>query len=139
MGHVAVAADLVGSIHDDDPAAVGQDAGGLAQQGGLAHAGPAQDQDTLARIDDVLEDVNRAVDGPSHPAGQPHDMPAPVADGGDAVQGAFQPGPVIGVEIADTLDDAIDVLVGDFLVAEFDLTLDEAGRGHASQVEDDFE
>ena len=103
--HIAVAADLVGGIDDDHALVLRQDAGGFAQHGGLAHAGAPQDQQALAALDQVLDDIGRAVHGAPHPAGQADDVAAPVADGRDAVQGALQAGAVVGVEIADALDD----------------------------------
>ena len=94
----------------------GQDAGGLAQQGGLAHARAAQDEDALARFDDVLDDVDGAVDGAPDAQRQPDDVPAPVADGGDAVQGALDAGAVVGVEFTDAFDHVGDLLRVDFRI-----------------------
>ena len=48
-------------------------------------------------------------DGPAHPAGQAHNVAAPVADGRDAVQGALQAGAVVGVEITDARDHQVDL------------------------------
>ena len=58
MGDVAVAGDLVGGVDDHDPLVhvVGEDAGDLAQHRRLADAGPAQQEDALARPNDVLDD-----------------------------------------------------------------------------------
>ena len=42
--HIAVAADLIGGIHDDHALQFRQDAGRFAQQGGLAHARAPQDE-----------------------------------------------------------------------------------------------
>ena len=114
VGHIAIPADLVGGIHDDHAFVFGQDAGGFAQHGGLADAGLAQQQQALAGFDQVLDDIDGAVDGATDAAGEPDDMPAAVADGGDAVQGAFEPGAVIGVQIADARYDVVDLLAGDY-------------------------
>ena len=88
MGDVAVAGDLVRGVDDDDALAevVGEDAGRLAEHRRLADARPAHDQDRLPALDEVVDDVDRAVDGPPDPAGQPDDLAAPVADRADPVE-----------------------------------------------------
>jgi hypothetical protein len=70
---VAVAADFVGGIHDDNACLLAQDPGGLAQQGRLANARPAQQQDALARLDDILDDIDHAVHRAADTAGQTDD------------------------------------------------------------------
>ena len=139
MRHVAVAADLVGGVHDDDALGFGQDARGLAQEGGLAHTGAAENEQGLARVDDVLDDVYRPVDGAPDAAGEADDDAAAVADGGDAMKRALHAGAVVRVEIADALGDVVEVGAGHFFRVEHDLFLHEARGGHASEVEDDFE
>ena len=109
MRHIAVAADLVGGIDNDHAPGFRQDARGLTQQGGLAHARLAEDEDALARFDDVLDDVDGAVDGAPDAQRQPHDVPAPVADGGDAVQCALDAGAVVRVELTDAFVDVGDL------------------------------
>jgi hypothetical protein len=89
--HVAVAADLVGRIYDDHAARFRQHTGRFPQHGGLAHAGRPQQQDALARFDQVLDDLDGAVDRPPDAARQPHHFSPPVADGRDAVQRALMP------------------------------------------------
>ena len=81
----------------------------------------------LPRLDDVLDDVDRAVDRPADAAGQADDVPAAVADGGDAVQRALDAGAVVGVELADARDDVVDVLAGDLALEQHLL----ADRGSA--------
>ena len=75
---VAVAADLVRGVDDDDALAqiVGQHARRLAQHRRLADAGPPQQQDALARLDDVANDVDRAEDGAADAAGEADDRPS---------------------------------------------------------------
>ncbi len=139
MGHVAIAADLVGGIHDDHALALGEDARGFAQHGGLANAGFAEQEQALAGFDQVLDDIDGAVDGATHAAGEPDDMPAAVADGGDAVQGALQAGAVIGIEFADAGNDVVDLLVGDLFFGEDDLAIHEERHRDAAEIEDDLE
>jgi hypothetical protein len=69
MRDIAVAADLVGGIHDDHALRLGQDAGRFAQQGGLAHAGASEDENGLARFDDIFDDIDRTVNSPAHTQG----------------------------------------------------------------------
>ena len=111
MGDVAVPTDLVAGVNDHHPfaALVGEDAGHLPQHGGLAHPGLAQEQEALAADHDVSDDLHPAGDRPAHPAGEPHDLSGPVANGRDPVQGARDPGPVVPAEGADAVRHAGDV------------------------------
>ena len=118
VGDVAVAADLVGGVDDHHPLAVRQHPRRLAQQGGLAHAWLAQQQDALARLDDVLQDVDHPVDGAADPHRQADDAALAVADAGDAVQGALDAGPVVAGELADALDHEVQVLLADLALAQ---------------------
>ena len=117
---VAVAGDLVAGVDHDHPLAevVGQHAGHLAQHRRLADAGAAQQQDALPALDDVADDVDRAEDGPADAAGQADHLAGPIADGGDAVQGALDAGAVVVAEGADALDDVGDVGLDDLAVEE---------------------
>ena len=92
----------------------------------------------LPDLDQVLDDVDRAVHRPPDPAGQADDVPAPVADGRDAVQRALQAGAVVGVKIADPIDHALDVVLVDFQAVEVNFLVDKTGFWDAPQVQDDF-
>ncbi len=137
--NVAVAADLVGCVHDDDALGLRQDARRLAQQGGLAHSRPPQDQHGLAGLDDVLDDVHRAVHGAAHAQRQTHNVGAPVADGGDAVQRALDAGAVVGVELARAVVHVVDLGPRHLDLAQSDLAVHKARRRHAPQVQDDLQ
>ena len=66
-------------------------------------------------------------------------MTPPVADGGDAVQGAFETGAVISIHLANARDNIIYLGAGDLGFGERHLAIDEKRRGHAPEVEDDLE
>ena len=120
MRDVAVAGDLVAGVDDHDPLAhvVGQDAGRLAQHRRLADARPAHDQDRLPGLDEVVDDLDRAVDGPPDPAGQPDDLAVAVADGADAVERPLDAGAVVVAERPDVLDDEGDVGLADLAIEQ---------------------
>ena len=139
MGDVAVPADLVGGVHHDHPGAFAQDAGGLAQQRGLADARPAQQQDALPGLGDVFDDVDDAVDGASHAAGQADDAPLPVANTRDAMQGALDARAVITGELADAGDHVAQILFADLAGAQPQLVIDETRFGQPAQIHDDFQ
>ena len=61
------------------------------------------------------------------------------ADGADAVQRALNASAVVIVEFAYALGDVFDGVFRDFLVVENDLVVNEAGSGHAPQVENHFQ
>jgi hypothetical protein len=54
--------------------------------------------------------ISSPENGPSHPAGDADHRPQPVSDGGDAVQGPFDAGPVIVAETADPGDNIVQIL-----------------------------
>ena len=118
MRHIAVPADFIGRIHDHHALRLRQDAGGLTQERRLAHARAAKDQHGLARFDQVLDDIHRAVDGASHTQGETHHCAAPVANGRDAVQCALDAGAVIRVELTCALVHVVDFRAGDFRIPD---------------------
>ena len=141
MGDVTVARDLVAGIDHDDPLAhvVGQDPGGLAQHRRLADARAAHDQDRLPALDEVVDNLDRAVDGPPDPAGQPDDLAVPVADGADPMQRPLDPGAIVVAERADVLDDIGDVGLVDLAIEEDHLAVREAGLRTAPEIEHDLD
>src|SRR5262249_44168208 len=126
---VAVARDLVAGVHDDDPLPqlLRKHAGHLPQFGRLAAPGPPEHQDALAALHHVLDDVNGSVDGAPDPTGQADDPALTVANGGDAVQRALDPGAVVLAERADALRHKVEVFRRDGVFAQFDDALREAG------------
>ena len=136
---VAVAADFIGGVDDDDALLFAQHARSLTQQRGLAHARASQQEHALALFDDVLDDVDRAEDGPSHAAGQPDDFRLAVANGRDAVQGALDTRAVVFPEIPDAMHDKIELRGGDFGLAQIGLVIGVTRLGLASEVEHDFQ
>ena len=80
---IAVPGDLIGRIDHDDALVqvVGEHAGHLAQERGLADAGLAEQQNALARLHDIADNRDRAEDGPSDTAGQPDHLALAIADG----------------------------------------------------------
>ena len=138
---VAVAGDLVGRVDHDHALAllVGEHAGGLAEHRRLADAGPAHDQDRLPGLHEVRDDLDRPVDRAPDPAGQAHDLAAPVADRADAVERALDAGAVVVPEHPDVVDDVRDVRLRDLALEEGHLARRVAGLGLAAQVEDDLD
>jgi len=116
--HIPISANFVGSIHDNHPLVFRQDAGCLAQHGGLAYSGASQDKQAFTTLDQIFDDIRSAVYSSSYPAGETYNSPPAVADSGDTVKCPFQTSPVIGIEHADPLDYIIDILSGDFCLSQ---------------------
>src|ERR1019366_6898899 len=140
MGDVAIPGDLVAGVDHHYPLAtlVSQDAGHLAQHGRLADARFAQQQKALTADHDVADDLHPAGHRPAHPAGQADDLPSPIADGADPVQGAGDPGTVVPAEVTHPVGHVGDVLQADRGVAEDHLTALEARLRLPAQVEDNL-
>src|SRR5450759_142092 len=134
--NIAVAGDLVGSVHHHDAFAVvvGQDAGGLAQHRRLADAGAAHDQDRLPGLHEVVDDLYRAVDRSTDAKGQADDLPRPIADGADAMERPLDAGPVVLTEDTDVIDDIGEVGLGDLALEECLLAVGEARLRSPAEV-----
>ena len=91
-------------------------------------------------LDEVVDDLDGAEDGPPDAAGEAHDLAAAVADGADAVERALDAGAVVVTERADVVDHVLDVLRLD-LAVEQDLlaATAEAGLRPAAEVHDDLD
>jgi hypothetical protein len=139
VGHVPVPADLVAGVHHDHPEAelVRQDAGSVAQDGGLAGPRGPQEEQRPAGGQEVAQRRGRAREMPAHPHGEPGDVPVPVADGGDAVQGAGDSGPVVRPELPDFAHHVLQVSGGDRVLQEHVASSPPELRG-PSEVQDDL-
>jgi hypothetical protein len=138
--YVAVSSYFIRRINYDDPLSkiVGEDAGDLAQHGGLAYSRASQKQDALSGFDQVLYHFYGPENGAAHAAGQSNDASPPIPYCGNAVQRALDAGPVVLSEIADARGHVFDVGFGDFDRAEHHLAAGEAGFRLPSKVKDHF-
>jgi hypothetical protein len=139
MRHVAVAADFIGCVHDHHTLGFGDDARRFAQQGGLAHARPAEDEHRFARFDNVLNDIDGAIDGAANAQGQTDDGRTPVADGRDPVQRPLDAGAIICIELTRAFVDIIDLGARHFSFAQTDLMIYKTRGGDSPQIKDDLE
>jgi len=80
MGDISVTANLVGRIHNDHAHFLRKHARHFAQHRGLANAGPAEQQEALARAHNVLNNLDCSIDGPANAARQPNDVTPAIAD-----------------------------------------------------------
>src|SRR6202022_3476829 len=103
-------ADLVRRVDDHDSLAqiVGQNARGFAQQRRFAHAWAAHHEDAAARLDNVANNGDRAIDRAPHAARDADDAAFAIADRRDAMQRALDAGPIVVAKNADALDDVLD-------------------------------
>ena len=138
--NIAVAGDFVGGIDDDHALArfVGEDAGNLAQHGGLADAGASQQEDVLAAVGQILDYLDGAEYGAPNAAGDAHHVSPAVTDGRDAVQGPLHAGAIVVAEIPDAGDDVLQVFPTDRVVSQHHVAVGEAGLGQSAQIEDNF-
>ena len=72
----------------------------------------------LSLRDDVLDDLDRAVNGTPDAASQPDHIALAVADGRNAMQGAFDAGAVVLAEVAHVLDHHLQICQGDLVLAQ---------------------
>src|SRR5439155_7572669 len=141
MWDVAVAAYLVRGVDDDDPLAqlVREKARALTQHRGLPDAGPAQQQDALTAHDDVADDLAGAGDRPADTHRQANDSARAVANGGDAMQRAFDAGPIVVAKLTDVVGHVVEVGRRDRMVRQQDLATWDARLWLAAEVQDDLQ
>ena len=115
MWNVAVTGNLVRGVdyHDALAELRGEDAGRLAEHGGLTNAGATHDQDRSARLDVITEDFNRAEDRAANAAGEANDSIGAITNRGDAMEGALDAGAIITAKATDARDHPVQVFFGD--------------------------
>ena len=133
--HVSISANFVGGIHNNHAPRFRQYSRGFAQHGGLANARFSQNQDALTGMDQIRDDINRAVNSPTDAAGEPNDFPPPVANRGNAVQCAFHPRPIIRVKIANAFCHVIQVKLCNELFGEGQFGIHKAGGRQPAKVQ----
>jgi hypothetical protein len=107
--NISITADLIGCVNDHHSFLFCQNSGYFTQHGGLANSGASKEKQALTFIYKIFDDVDRAVYCAPNTAGQADDVSAPVADGRYAVQGAFQPGAVIGINVTQVIYNEINI------------------------------
>ena len=105
----------------------------------LPTPGRPKQQNAVAFIHDVIDDIDRAVNSAADAAGQANHLPAPITNSGDAMQGAGNAGPIIVVKITDAADHLVNFRLADFSVADHDFAIDKARGGWPSQVHYHFQ
>ncbi len=93
----------------------------------------------LPGLHEVVDDLDRPVDGSPDPARQPDDLALAVADGADPVEGPLDAGAVVVAERADVLHDEGDVALVDLAVQQHHFRIREARLGPPTQVHDDLD
>src|SRR5205807_1016357 len=113
--NLTVAADFVARVGDDHPAMelFGQDCCCAAKEGGLSRPGPADHQEAPACFQEIPEGFGGPGDRSSDPECEPNDLVIPVADAGDAVEGALDPGSIIFSKPGDPAEHILQVLRAD--------------------------
>ena len=138
---VAIAGNLVRRVdhHDALAQVVGEDPGGFPEHRRLADPGATHDEDRLPGLHEVVDDVDRAVDGPPDAAREADDLPGPVPDRADPVERPLDAGPVVVAERADLVDHVGDVRLVDLAVEQGHLAVREAGLRPAAEVHHDLD
>src|SRR5581483_8620327 len=94
----------------------------------------AEQQRAPARLHQILDHRDRAVDGAADAADEADRPPGAVADDGDAVQGALDAGAVVAADGADARQHILDLVMADARAAERDLAAGEARLRFAAEI-----
>jgi hypothetical protein len=138
--HIAVARDLVGSVYDHHALAdlVRKHARNFTQHRRLANARPSQQEHALAGTNQVVDYPNAAEDCASHTTGNSHRTPAAISDDRNPMKSSFDPGPIVVAELADALNDPLQIGVGHFLLTQSKRLVREARFRCAAEVHHDL-
>tara|TARA_B110000116_G_scaffold195021_1_gene169863 strand:+ start:597 stop:1019 length:423 start_codon:yes stop_codon:yes gene_type:complete len=120
VGHIAIAGDLVRCVYDHHPFTdlIRKHASNLAQHRRLANARPSQQKHALTGANQIVDDPNAPKDCSSDTTGNANRTAAAISDNRNPVKGSFNPGPIVVAELADALNDPLQVGVGDFLLTQ---------------------
>jgi hypothetical protein len=140
MRNVSIAGNLVRCIdHDDAPVQIVREhTGNLAQHGGFANTRAAEQEQAFARLDQVPNDGDGAVDGTANTTSQADDFAAPIADRGDSMKRALDTGPVVITELANTRRHIFELFAGDIFVTDVVFSILEAGFGFPAKIHNDL-
>jgi hypothetical protein len=118
---------------------VGQDTGGLAQDGCFADAGSAEYQNAFAGANQVVDQPYRSVNGATDPAGQADRFASAVSHHGYSVESALDSGSVIVTKMPNMIHDMGNLFVGNFDFTQRNLFARESCFGVPAQVEYNLE
>jgi len=90
----------------------------------------------VAGFNQVAQELDGADHRPPCSQGEADDLPLPIADAGDAVEGPLDPGPVVVAEFSHERQDVGEVLVADGSFLQPCRAIGEARFGVAAQVHD---
>ncbi len=138
---VAIPGNLVAGVNDNDALAklIGEHPRSLPEQRGFADSRPPQQQHTLARFNQVTDDRDRAIDGPSDPAGKADDLASAITDCRNAMECALDPGSVVVAEIAYPAAHKRKVFARHVDVGELDFIELETGRWRPPEIHNDLD
>ena len=141
VGNVAVTGYLVRRVHNDDAtmSVVRQNSCHLAQHSSLADSGLSEQQNALARHYQVFDDTNSPIHRPTDAQRKPDCLSAAISDRGNAMQSAFDTGPVILAEPAYTRDGMLNVVFGYFRRTQRHTLLSKPRLRLSSQVQNDLQ
>src|SRR6185312_10526480 len=73
----------------------------------------AKQENRLPQTDDVVDDIDRAFERATNPAGQTHDLAMPVSNRADSMKSALDACSIVGSELADRLAHELDIVFAD--------------------------
>jgi len=136
MRYIAISADLVRRIHDDDALiqVVGEYSRRFSKHGGFADARTAHHEHTLARLNEVPDDRDRAEYGSTYATGKADDPVRSIADCRNSVECALDPSAIIVTKEPDAMNDVLEIFGNDRIARENHFTFRESTFRLAAQV-----
>jgi hypothetical protein len=140
VGHIAITGDLIRRVYYHHPFAdlVRKHARNLAQHRRLANARPTQQKHALAGPNQVVDYPNAPKYCSSHTTGNTHRTPATISNDRNSVKRSFNSGPIVVAELADALNDPLQVGVGHFLLTQQERFIRESRLRRAAEVHHDL-
>jgi len=106
----------------------------LAKLCGLPNSRPSEQENASTGFHYITNYVNSAIDRSSDTASKPDYLSLAISDGGNAMKGSLDACAVISAEIADSVDDVIDIIGTHFKIVDFKNAGGKSGFGNSAQV-----
>src|SRR5262245_47981950 len=140
MRDVAIAADFIRRVDDDDPLDQfrREHASAFAEQRGLPDSRAAEKQQAFAGFHNVAKDIDSAENAAADSSRQAHYLVMAISNSRNPMECPLDSSSIIERKRADTMSHVVDIFARDCQIAEIDRPARKSSFGRAAKVHDDF-
>jgi hypothetical protein len=139
--NIAVAGDLIGCVdnHNALVQLIGKHSGRFPQESGLAHTGTTEEQHTLAGLNQITHDGDRAEHSATNSAGEADNLPRTIADSGDAVKRSLDASPIVPAKYSNAFGDEGEIFTIHFSIGQSHFAALKPGLRYPPEIHDDLD